>query len=1065
MADEKMIRLSQAARELNVGISTITDKLAAKGFGTEYNQNSKITVNQFEVLATEFGVSIQNLKVGDSLQISKKFHEESATNNVVNTPVIEEVIENVEIPEIIAPIQEISLTSLEIKEITQEKEQEFEIELKADAVPILEDVVEDESKSNQIGLKIIGKIDLDTLKKANTNKNEQKPKHQDKNFQEQRKNKAFNQENKNQQNKEDLIKPKLPEADKNNTHITTDKADVSSSQTEHKKNETLPKPDAVIESKEQKEKFQKPTHDTHKHNQKQSGSNQNQFHKNKESEHTEKAYTSKPSEKHTFPKNEDKQTPKEEENPLELIEAKAETLKGLTVLGRIELPVDKNKKGGKPVASSDDKDKKKRKRKKKRVRTEGGEISPENKTTENKPKQPQTQGQGQGQNQNQNQNQNQQSNATKSTPKTADKDRNKHKGKKPQSEFTNQEIKSQVQKTLAEMSNKGGKGQRKNLRDARKSRENQEFDGEDEVKLLRVTEFISASDLASLMEASVNDVIKACLSLGMFVSINQRLDAEQITFIAAEFDYEVEFISLTEEKTLDPQEVESDENNTAGRAPIVTIMGHVDHGKTSLLDFIRRANVTASESGGITQHIGAYDVATEDGKRIVFLDTPGHEAFTAMRARGAKVTDIVILVVAADDSVMPQTKEAINHARMAGVPIVIALNKIDKPTANPAKIREELAQENILVESWGGKFQEQEISAKSGQGIPELLEKVLLEAELLELKANPERRAIGTVIEAALDKGKGYVTTILVQNGTLKIGDPILAGSHYGRVKAMVDHRGKRLKEAPPATPVQVLGLVGAPQSGDIFKVTVDEREAREIAAKREQILREQNIRATKGLTLDEIARRRLLGNFQELKIIVKGDVDGSVEALSDSLLKLSTDEFKVSIIHKAVGQISEADIMLASASEAIIVGFQVRPSVKAKQAAEHEKVQIKLYSIIYTAIEEIKDAMEGMLAPKIEEFIVGNVEVREVFKISKIGTIAGCYVTDGNVKRSNKIRVIRDGIVTYEGDISALKRFKDDVTEVKFGFECGLSIKNFNDLKIGDVIESYEQREVKRTL
>ncbi|HYG39233.1 MAG TPA: translation initiation factor IF-2, partial [Cytophagales bacterium] len=494
-------------------------------------------------------------------------------------------------------------------------------------------------------------------------------------------------------------------------------------------------------------------------------------------------------------------------------------------------------------------------------------------------------------------------------------------------------------------------------------------------------------------------------------------------------------------------------------------MGHVDHGKTSLLDYIRKSRITSQEAGGITQHIGAYDVTTDSGKRIAFLDTPGHEAFTAMRARGAKVTDIVIIVVAADDNVMPQTKEAINHAQVAGVPIVIAINKVDKPNANPDKIREELATLNILVEEWGGKYQCQEISAKTGQGINDLLEKVLLEAELLELKANPNKMAVGTVIEASLDKGRGYVTTVLVQAGTLQVGDVLLAGSHYGKVKAMMDHRGVRIKKAIPSTPIQVLGLDGAPQAGDKFQVLETEREAREIANKREQIQREQTLRTKKHITLDEIGRRLAIGSFKQLNIIVKGDVDGSVEALSDSLLKLSTNEIQISIIHKAVGQISESDVLLASAADAIIIGFQVRPSQSARKLADAEQIEIRLYSIIYDAINQIKDAMEGMLAPKIEEVIVGNVEVREVFKISKVGTIAGCYVTEGYIKRNNKIRVIRDGIVLTTGDIDQLKRFKDDVSEVKFGYECGMSIKGFNDIEVGDNIESFEQKEVKRNL
>ncbi len=585
-----------------------------------------------------------------------------------------------------------------------------------------------------------------------------------------------------------------------------------------------------------------------------------------------------------------------------------------------------------------------------------------------------------------------------------------------------------------------------------------------ESKILRVTEFVSANDLAALMDVSVNEVIKTCMNLGMFVSINQRLDAEAITIIADEFGYEIQFATTEDEENLGAEEEDAEED-LQPRAPIVTIMGHVDHGKTSLLDYIRRTKVTAGEAGGITQHIGAYQVTTDAGKDITFLDTPGHEAFTAMRARGAKVTDVVIIVVAADDSVMPQTKEALNHAQAAGSPIVIAINKVDKPTANPDKIREELAQLNVLVEEWGGKYQSQEISAKTGQGIDELLEKVLLEAELLELRANPDRRAVGTVIEAALDKGRGYVATVLVQTGTLKIGDILVAGSHYGRVKAMTDVLGRRHKAAGPSMPIQVLGIDGAPQAGDKFVVMETEREAREIAVSRQQLQREQNMRTKKHITLDEIGRRLAIGTFKELNVIVRGDVDGSVEALSDSLLKLSTEEVQVNILSKGVGQISESDVLLASASDAIIIGFQVRPSANARKLAEQEQIDIRLYSIIYNAINEVKDAMEGMLAPTVQEVVVANVEVREVFKITKVGTIAGCMVTDGTITRNSKIRLVRDGIVVHSGEILALKRFKDDAAEVRQGYECGISIKNFNDLQQGDIIEAYEEREVKRTL
>ena len=565
------------------------------------------------------------------------------------------------------------------------------------------------------------------------------------------------------------------------------------------------------------------------------------------------------------------------------------------------------------------------------------------------------------------------------------------------------------------------------------------------------------------MNVSVNDVISTCMSLGMFVSINQRLDAEAITVIADEFGYEVQFISSEEEDVVEEKHDEEDELKP--RAPIVTIMGHVDHGKTSLLDYIRKAKVVASEAGGITQHIGAYDVTTQSGQKIAFLDTPGHEAFTAMRARGAKLTDIAIIVVAADDDVMPQTKEAINHAQVAGVPLVFAINKIDKPGANPEKVKESLSKINILVEDWGGKYQSQAISAKTGQGIDQLLEKVLLEAELLNLRANPDKTAVGSIIEAELDKGRGYVTTLMVQSGTLKVGDIMVAGSNYGRVKAMFDDTGKRVNDAGPSTPVQVLGLDGAPQAGEKFQVMETDREAREVANKRSQILREQSIRTKKHITLDEIGRRLAIGSFKQLNVIVKGDVDGSIEALSDSLLKLSTEKVAVSIIHKAVGQISESDVLLASASDAIIVGFQVRPSASARRLADAEEIEIRLYSIIYDAINEVKAAMVGMLEKEMEEVIVGNAEVRDVFKISKVGTVAGTMVTDGYIKRNNPIRLIRDGIVVYAGKLNSLKRFKDDASEVKSGFDCGMGIEGFNNIEVGDVIESYEMKEVKRSL
>ncbi len=889
---EKMMRLSQVARKLNVGKNTIIEALEGKGYEVDNSPNAKISMEQFNVLAQEFESSLLDKEEASSLTIGTKHNEDIVIEQDTIVPKADELEKEILIKGISAP----------------------------EAPKEVEKLKEEMPKTKLQGIKVIGKIDLNPKKK------------------------------------EDELVPKKEEEVKK----------------EVKKEE-------IVESKEEKVAEEK-----------------------KESE---------PASKNA------------------LIKAKADTLKGLKVVGKIDLPVAKEKKA--PAGSSDrQSDRNKKKRPRKRVAFNSG---------------------------------------NKGTQQGGDRRKGGFANKKKRvikEELTDKEIQDKIKATLARLS--GGKVDRAKYRREKRSSvadatEEQMQKEQEESKVLKVTEYISANDLASLMDVSVNEVISTCMSLGMFVSINQRLDAEAITIIADEFNYNVEFTTTEDEVVV--VVAEDTEESLIERAPIVTIMGHVDHGKTSLLDYIRSTNVTDKEAGGITQHIGAYDVVTSKGKRIAFLDTPGHEAFTAMRARGAKVTDIVIIVIAADDSVMPQTKEALNHAQNAGVPIVIAINKIDRPNANPDRIKEALSAMNILVEDWGGKYQCQNISAKTGEGIDDLLEKVLLEAELLELKANPNKNAIGTVIEASLDKGRGYVTTLLVQEGTLRVGDIVLAGSHFGKVKAMFDHLGTKLKEVGPATPVQILGFAGAPSAGEQLNVMDSDREAREIANKREQIQREQSIRTKKHITLDEIGRRLAIGTFKELNIIVKGDVDGSVEALSDSLLKLSTEEIQVNIIHKAVGQISESDVLLASASDAIVIGFQVRPSPSARKLADTEDIQIKLYSIIYAAIDEIKDAMEGLLAPTVEEIITGNIEVREIFKISKVGTIAGCYVLDGYVKRSNQIRLIRDGIVTYTGNIGQLKRFKDDVTEVKKSFECGISIKGFNDIKVGDVIEGFEEREIKRKL
>ena len=927
MSEEKMMRLGQIARKLNVGTATIVESLAKKGYEVENNPNSKITLDQVSMLEKEFKSSALEKEEASHLSIGKR-HEPLEQE----LPKPEKVVEPTPAPAPVAKAPE----------------------------PVVEKITSEAPKLE--GIKVLGKVDLDK-KPAPTPPPAPQPKPSPAPKQEEKK-------------PEPVVTP-TPSAP-----------------------EPVPAPTPAPAPAPKVEAVKSP-------------------------EPTASA-----------------------EVPEELISAKADSLKGLTVLGKIELPVDRTKKKGGPVASSDERGKDK-KRPRKRIdskpgapnpagggQTQGGANRPPDQRG-GRPGQPNKPG---GQQQRPGGGPQQRMQKAEPTPK---------------------EIQDQIKQTLARLQGNKPGGKTKSRRDKRAERDREVESEGDELKILKVTEFISANDLAALLDVSVNQIISACLSLGMFVSINQRLDAEAITIIADEFGFDVEFTKSIEDEL--EEDVEDTEEELEERAPIVTIMGHVDHGKTSLLDFIRMSKVTAAEAGGITQHIGAYDVMTKTGHKIAFLDTPGHEAFTAMRARGAKITDVAIIVIAADDSIMPQTKEAINHAQVAGVPMIFAINKVDKPNARPEKIKEELANMNLLVEDWGGKYQSQEISAKTGQGVDELLEKVLLESEILELKANPNKNAVGTVIEASLDKGRGYVSTIMIQAGTLSIGDVMLAGQHYGRVKAMFDHKGKKLKEAGPSTPVLMLGLSGAPQAGDTIKVYDTEREAREIANSREQIQREQSLRTKKHITLDEIGRRLAIGSFKELNIIIKGDVDGSVEALSDSLLKLSKDEVKVSIIHKGVGQISESDVLLASASDAIIIGFQVRPSSNAKKLAEQEEIEIRHYSIIYDAINQIKDAIEGMLEPEFEEVITGNITVREVFKITKVGTVAGSYVTDGFITRKNKIRIIRDGIVIHEGEIDQLKRFKDDVAEVKAGYECGISIKNFNNIQIDDTIEGYEMREIKR--
>jgi len=1024
MAEEKMMRLGQVARKLNVGISTIAEHLANKGFKIDNKPNTKITVEQLNILSKEFASSAMDKEEALGLTIGKKHNEDLVIETDKKSK--EEKLEEEE--EFF--IKNLNLNKKEPagfkkEELPKNREEDTG---KKEEIKSEEKVAE---KPKLQGIRVVGKIDLESPKKK---KEEAPPQEEEKPAKE--KEEPVQQEKVEPEEKAPPVEEKPVEPVKEEAPKPPEEKPIEKPEPEAVPETTAKKPEPVKKEEQKPEPKEEPEKEITAKEEVEAPPVKEEAEEVKSEEVKEDQPLKQPREEKQVEIKEEIVADQESEK--ERIEGKADQLKGLTVVGKIDLPKEKPKKQ-KPVASSDDnKEKKKKKRPRKRI------SKPANEKQQEGPRE-----------------------------RTLKKKEKPVKGKKtrrqPKEEVSEKEVQEQIKATLAKLGSggKGGSGSRSKYRREKRSAmaeaRHDKMHQEEESKVLKVNEFISANDLASLIGVTVNEVITVCMNLGMFVSINQRLDAESITVIADEFGYDVQFAS--DEEEVEVVEEEDSPEDLKERPPIVTIMGHVDHGKTSLLDFIRSSKIAAGEAGGITQHIGAYDVLTESGKRIAFLDTPGHEAFTAMRARGAKVTDVVIIVVAADDNVMPQTKEAINHAQVADVPIVIAINKVDKPNANPEKIREELANINILVEDWGGKYQCQEISAKTGDGINDLLEKVLLESELLELKANPNKRAVGTIIEASLDKGRGYVATLLVQAGTLKVGDVMLAGAHYGKCKAMLDHLGKKIDVVGPSTPVQILGLDGAPQAGDVLHVMENERDARELANKRQQLQREQTIRTKKHITLDEIGRRLAIGSFKELNVIVKGDVDGSVEALSDSLLKLSTEEVQVNIIHKAVGQISESDVLLASASDAVIIGFQVRPSGSARKLAEGEEIEIRLYSIIYDAINDLKDAMEGMLAPSVEEVITGNAEVREVFKISKIGTVAGCMVTDGFIKRNNNIRLIRDGIVVYTGEINQLKRFKDDINEVKSGYECGMSIKNFNDIKNGDIIEGFEEREVKRTL
>jgi translation initiation factor IF-2 len=995
--DIKATRLSKAAREFNVGISTIVEFLHKKGFDIDPNPNTKLPHEAYILLVKEYSTDISVKKESEKL-ILKDLHRKKESVSIddfaektdqeeadkeedvivkdssgkltvdikteIKKPDIK-LVGKIDLEKTFRPNVEKAVPAKEepVRKATPappriEKPEKEQVTSVSEKIEIPAPVIEKTPISN-IDLRIVGKIDLDTVGR------ETKP-----------------GEKEEQKAKPEPKKEKLKEK--------------SAKPAEEKIEAVMEEPEAVEETVIV--------------------------------DSVDELLIDRITEKTLMPLPED--------DIIALYKTDFKKLSGPRVVGKIELPVEEKKKSPsfQPVKVSGDNDFRRKKRRK-RIQIEK-EVTPVVKPI--------------------------------STDKKDKPGSKKVIKKRPvRTEVNEEEVQKQIKETLARLTTKGksrGSRYRRDKREAISQKHKEVVDKiEQDKNILKVTEFVSVNELASMMNIPVTDIISTCMNLGLFVSINQRLDAETMALLADEFGFRVEFVSAELQEAV--REIEDEEEDLKPRPPIVTVMGHVDHGKTKLLDYIRNTNVIAGEAGGITQHIGAYGVILQDGRQITFLDTPGHEAFTAMRARGAQITDIAIIVVAADDGVMPQTKEAINHASAAGVPIIFAINKIDKPTSNPDKIKEALAALNYLVEDWGGKYQSQEISAKTGLNIDLLLEKVLLEAEMLDLKANPDKPAIGTVIESSLDKGRGFTATVLVKAGTLRVGDIMLAGSCFGHIKAMYNERGYKVDIVGPATPTLILGLNGAPQAGDKFNIMDSDREAKDIATKRAQLQREQGLRTQKHITLDEIGRRIAIGNFQELNIIVKGDVDGSVEALSDSLIKLSTPEIQLNIIHKAVGQISESDILLAAASNAIIVGFQVRPSLSARKLAEKEEIDIRLYSIIYNAIEEIRSAMEGMLLPELREEIVATLEIRDIFKVTKVGTVAGCYVKEGKITRNTKVRVIRDGIVIYTGELGSLKRFKDDVKEVVGGYECGLNISNFNDIKVGDIVEGYTETEVRKTL
>jgi translation initiation factor IF-2 len=1003
--DIKVTRLSKAAREFNVGISTIVEFLHKKGFDLDPNPNTKLPHEAYILLVKEYSTDISVKKESEKL-ILKDLHRKK---------------------------ESVSIDDFSDKLNAEEAEKDDDVLVKDSSGVKTTMDIRDEIKKPDI--KLVGKIDLEKTLKPKIEKaapqKEVPPQ------------KAV--ETPSEAKTPEKVKP-LPEKEP-----VVASAEVPAEDIKPKTNidirivgkidlDTVTKDSKPVKKEDQKTKS--------KEKPKEGAKGKSKEKEIPKTEEPVKATPKKPeiTEKIVEEPVIDELPVEEVIDPIMFIEPEEDIvalyktdfkkLVGPRVVGRIDLPLEEKKKATpfQPVRSGGDSDFRRKKRRKRILKEK--EVTPVVKpvTTDKKDKP-----------------------IAKKVLK-----------KRPvRAQVNEEEVSKQIKETLARLTTKGkskGSRYRRDKREAVSQKHKEVVDKiEQDKNILKVTEFVSVNELASMMNVAVTEIISTCMNLGLFVSINQRLDAETMALLADEFGFKVEFVSAELQEAV--REVVDEPEDLKPRPPIVTVMGHVDHGKTKLLDYIRNTNVIAGEAGGITQHIGAYGVILEDGRQITFLDTPGHEAFTAMRARGAQITDIAIIVVAADDGVMPQTREAINHASAAGVPIIFAINKIDKPTSNPEKIKEALATMNYLVEDWGGKYQSQEISAKSGLNIDLLLDKILLEAEMLDLKANPDKPAIGTVIESSLDKGRGFTATVLVKAGTLRIGDVMLAGSCFGHIKAMYNERGHRVEVVGPATPTLILGLNGAPQAGDKFNVMDSDREAKDIATKRAQLQREQGLRTQKHITLDEIGRRIAIGNFQELNIIVKGDVDGSIEALSDSLIKLSTPEIQLNVIHKAVGQISESDVLLAAASNAIIVGFQVRPSLSARKLAEKEEIDVRLYSIIYNAIEEIRSAMEGMLMPEVKEEIVATLEIREVFKVTKVGTVAGCYVKEGKITRNTRVRIIRDGIVVYTGELGSLKRFKDDVKEVVGGYECGLNIHKFDDIKVGDVIEGYQEFEVKKTL